>query len=630
MKLIDKNNPEKTPNGFGSYNSVITVKNRHPEKCYLHVLGMKKSGDKIIFSYFYEKENQTDKITKENIIALIDNGIYPAENISVSGDTINLVFEKSLNQNGVIRTAVNQNGQTTNIQTIKLYKGLPEGEKNNFNWHDAIIYSIMIDRFKDGDTSNTKPVYHPKLTVKANYNGGDFQGILDEIESGYFDSLGVNTLWLSPVVDNTDSAYQEFPVPHSYYTGYHGYWPISFKRVEEEFGTFDLLKKLIAEAHKHNLKILFDYVANHIHIENPLWKMHRDWFGHLRLPDGTLNLRMWDEHRLTTWFEPFMPKFDYIHSKAALDSMTNNAIWWIKETNADGFRHDAVKHIPNIFWRTLTKKLKKEIEIPENKMVYQIGETFGSYKLVDSYVNNGQLNAQFNFNLYDTAIPTFIQDDQSFKALDEQMQKTFAVYGMNHLMGNIMDSHDKVRFLAYADNDVPLGSSKADSIGWFDPPHVDHPSSYKKEKLYLAYLLTIPGVPIIDYGDEFGMTGASDPDNRRMMRFGNDLSGAEKEQLTIVTKLIKIRRNHSALRYGDFETLKADKDFYVYIRSDMNERVLVVLNKNKSEQNLEVNLPAFYNIRNAKDLVSGKEYSIEDNILNTNVPGIDYLIFKLN
>ncbi|MGB8319828.1 MAG: alpha-amylase family glycosyl hydrolase, partial [Ignavibacteriaceae bacterium] len=332
---------------------------------------------------------------------------------------------------------------------------------------------------------------------------------------------------------------------------------------------------------------------------------------------------------LTTWFEPFMPKFDYIHSKAALDSMTNNAIWWIKETNADGFRHDAVKHIPNIFWRTLTKKLKKEIEIPENKMVYQIGETFGSYKLVESYVNNGQLNAQFNFNLYDTAIPTFIQDDQSFKALDEQMQKTFAVYGMNHLMGNIMDSHDKVRFLAYADNDVPLGSSKADSIGWFDPPHVDHPSSYKKEKLYLAYLLTIPGVPIIDYGDEFGMTGASDPDNRRMMRFGNQLDNNEKENLEEVKKLIHLRDDHSALRYGDYYSLNADTNIFAYLRSDMNESVLVVLNKNPEAQNVDLEFPAFYKSNYIIDLFTGEKIKLNGNKADIPVKGIGYRFFSL-
>ena len=161
------------------------------------------------------------------------------------------------------------------------------------------------------------------------------------------------------------------------------------------------------------------------------------------------------------------------------------------------------------------------------------------------------------------------------------MQKTFSVYGVNHLMGNIMDSHDKVRFMAFADGDIPLNSDNAAEIGWNNPPSVNHKSSYDKLKLYLSYLLTIPGLPIIDYGDEIGMTGAADPDNRRMMRFGSDISDWERETLMDVRALIKLRKENSALRYGDFYTLKADKNIYAFIRSDLNEKVLVILNKSK-------------------------------------------------
>ena len=185
-------------------------------------------------------------------------------------------------------------------------------------------------------------------------------------------------------------------------------------------------------------------------------KGHRDWFGTFNLPNGRLNLRLWDEYRLTTWFEPYIPSFDYLSSNEALESMTDNAVWWLNETNADGYRHDAVKHVPNEFWRLLTKKIKKEIAIPRNTHVYQIGESFGGIDMIASYVNNGQLSAQFNFNLYDVAIPTFLNEKASFKLLDYQMQKSFHVYGVNHLMGNVMDSHDKIRYMAYADGDLGI------------------------------------------------------------------------------------------------------------------------------------------------------------------------------
>ncbi len=115
------------------------------------------------------------------------------------------------------------------------------------------------------------------------------------------------------------------------------------------------------------------------------------------LPDGRRNLRLWDEQRLTTWFEPYMPSFDYTKSDAPIDYMTDNCVWWLKQTGADGFRHDAVKHVPNRFWRALTKKLEEEIEVPTGKKVYQIGETFGDYNLIGSYVNNGQLICTVRF-----------------------------------------------------------------------------------------------------------------------------------------------------------------------------------------------------------------------------------------
>jgi glycosidase len=137
-------------------------------------------------------------------------------------------------------------------------------------------------------------------------------------------------------------------------------------------------------------------------------------------------------------------------------------------------------------------------------------------------------------------------------------------------MGNIIDSHDKVRFMAFADGDVPPGGAGAGEIGWTNPPEVDDTLSYKKLELYFAYLLTIPGIPVIYYGDEFGMTGASDPDNRRMMKFGNDLNDYEKKTLRNTRRIVLLRKNHPVLRFGDFETLQADKNIYAYLRSVQN------------------------------------------------------------
>jgi glycosidase len=520
-------------------------------------------------------------------------------------------------------------GKHSNIQTVQIIDGEIAGSIDKRTLQDQIIYSLMIDRFYNGDPSNDSPIVHDSLFKPANYNGGDLAGILQKIEEGYFDKLGVNTLWISPIVDNTNNPYREYPAPHRWYTGYHGYWPVSSTKVEEHFGDMNLARMVVEKAHERKINILLDFVSNHVHMEHPFWKEHRDWFGVLELPDGRKNLRLWDEYRLTTWFEPYMPSFDYIGSYDALEFMTDNAVWWLNVTGADGFRHDAVKHVPNEFWRMLTKKLKRNIELPKKKKLYQIGETFGGIDLIASYVTNGQLDAQFNFNLYDVAIPTFLDENASFKLLDYQMQKSFHVFGYNNLMGNLMDSHDKIRYMAYADGDLEINDGRAGEIAWSNPPQVDNPSSYEKLKVYMSYLLTIPGVPIIYYGDEIGMTGAADPDNRRMMRFDNELNEYEKKTFEDVSKLINIRKKHPALRYGDFLTLQADENIYAYIRSDMNERILTVVNKNYNKADVVLTIPSIYKTRSAIDLLTSNKVPVVNNKVSLTLEGYKYFILKL-
>lgn len=627
-EFYDPVNPEKISNGMGDFNSLITVPPRFPGDFSLHIVSHQKKYDSFDITYYLDNDDREIAFTKQNICCFIDNTLLNDEYITVENNRYTVsIPEDLLKDNKTFRNVVTQGGRVSNWQTVKFINGRPAG-KESMLWDDAVIYNLMIDRFNDGDKSNSIPVRHAELSIKANYQGGDFQGIIDKLEEGYFDSLGINTIWISPVIDNTDQAYQEYPAPHRWYSGYHGYWPIDAERVEEKFGDMKLLKKLIKTAKKKDIRILLDYVAHHVHIEHPLWKEHSDWFGTLDLPDGRKNLRIWDEFRLTTWFEPYLPSFDFVKSKDALEYMTDNAIWWLQETGADGFRHDAVKHVPNTFWRDLTKKIKEQIEEPEGKKVYQIGETFGSYELVNSYVNNGQLDAQFNFILYDTAVPTFSDSTIPFRFLDEQLKKTFTVYGDNHLMGNVMDSHDKVRFMAYADGDVTSQTNQVE-IGWTNPPVVDNESSYKKLQLYMAYMLSVPGLPVIYYGDEIGMTGAADPDNRRMMRFSKDITDIEKDNLREVSRIIKIRREHPALRYGDFHSLVVEKDIYAYMRSDLNERILVVLNKSNAPVTIDFNLPGYSSFSKLIPLAGGQPLGVIRNGVSVYLEPLSYVFYKV-
>lgn len=649
-EVLDERNPHKVPNGFGGYNSVLTIAPRRSEKAYLHIATMKRKGDETELAFVFERDSASSKLLSQHIIALIDNQLLGARQLTIVENRIvvrlrgsDVIGEK------VLRLAVSQDGVTTPMQTVFLFNGLPIGAPESarartsnlarestpkpFNWRDAIIYSIIIDRFANGDSSNDRPLVHDSLFPPANYFGGDFRGIIQKLDEGYFDSLGVNVLWLSPVNKHPERAHREYPPPHRYYSGYHGYWPVSATEVEPRFGDMDLLRRLIAKAHRRGMKVILDFIAHHTHIDHPFYQQHPEWFGTLDLPDGRKNLRLWDEHRLTTWFEPYLPSFDY-SVKTALDTMSSNAVWWLQQTDADGFRHDAVKHVPNDFWRETTRKIKRDIQIPQKRRIYQIGETFGSYDLVKSYICNGQLDAQFNFNLFYTARRVFLSPTESFASLAAELQKTFEVYGVQNLTGNLMDSHDQVRYIAFADGDfdlnerTPKGLSAQDAA-WLAPPQVDSPTSYDKTKLYLAYLLTIPGIPTIYYGDEIGLTGAADPDNRRPMRFGAALTELEKRMLTDVQHLIKLRVQHSALRYGDFQTLLATESCFAYLRCDFNERILVVLNKSATSHTVAVRLPRLYKATKAVNLLQGTALEIADSHLTLTLPAFGYAVLAL-
>ena len=631
-EIVDPANPNKTPNGFGSFNSLRTIDEITSEKIFLHTDDIQLLKDDIkLFSFKIEGIQSFQSVNDTNIIALLNNRKIDGKFVDVKANILDIyLIPQILGKKDLLRVAISKNGVTTNFQNVLLENGLPISNNSEFDWHDGIIYSLMIDRFSDGDTSLNNSVIHDSLSSKANYMGGDLQGVINKLNDSYFDSLGINTIWISPVYDNPNIAFREYPAPHRWYSGYHGYWPISSTKIEEKFGNMEKLKELVNIAHNHNIKILLDFVSNHVHKDHPYYQKHKNWFGQLDLPDGRKNIRFWDEFRLTTWFEPYLPSFDYLGSKEVLDSVTENAIWWLKETGADGFRHDAVKHVPNKFWRELTKKLKREIEIPRNTKVYQVGETFGSYDLISSYVNNGQLSAQFNFNLYDVALPTFINSDMSFSGLDKEMQKTFSVYGALHLMSNIMDSHDKNRFMSFADGDLNVSQWSATEEGWNNPPKVENPNNYKKLTLYMAYMNTIPGLPVIYYGSEFGMTGASDPDNRRMMRFEEELTEFEKSTMSDVSKIIKLRNKNTALRYGDFYKLIADENVYAYVRSDYNQRVLIILNKSDKQESRTIVFPEFYKSNKLISLIDGREIEINSNSVNFVIDGMNFNIYKIN
>ncbi|RMI24456.1 MAG: hypothetical protein D6681_02000, partial [Calditrichaeota bacterium] len=284
-EVIDPENPHRVPNPFGSYNSVITIPPRHPERFFLHLVKASVNRRYTELTFAAELAGRAALPDSSRIIALLDNQEVAEAHISVQGNRIRAHLpERRLSGKRVFRIAVTGQGMTTPMQTVVLYDGQPAHNTSPFSWNDAIIYSLMIDRFLDGNPHNTRRVEHPQLAPQANFHGGDLEGVLQKLQEGYFDSLGVNVLWLSPVNQNPDKAYREWPPPHRYFSAYHGYWPVHHQKVDDRFGTLELLKQVVETAHQHGLKVLLDFVSNHVHIDHPFYREHREWFGVPELP----------------------------------------------------------------------------------------------------------------------------------------------------------------------------------------------------------------------------------------------------------------------------------------------------------------------------------------------------------
>lgn len=612
----DPSNSDSINNGMGNYNSVLRVGN---PKIPLEMFSNKVENNKILIWH--------NGVTK--VAAYWQNHLIDAEFITITPEllSIQIPIEAKNHEKSVIKIyGISENGFANDLY-IPLRKNIPVANASTLartDKHNMIMYFMMVDRFKNGNPQNDQPLNHPEVHPKADYYGGDLNGVTQQINNKYFSDLGVNTVWLSPITQNPTTPYGQYPNPPTKFSGYHGYWPISSSKVDFRFGTDDEFKTLVDDAHTKNLNVLVDYVANHVHEEHPVYKQHPDWVTDLYLPDGTLNTEKWDEHRLTTWFDVFMPSFNFFKPEV-IDAMTDSALFWFKNYPIDGFRHDATKHIPNEFWRTLTYKIKSQISVPQKREIYQIGETYGSTDLINSYVNSGLLDGQFDFNVYDASVAAFAQPNYSFKALSNKLIQSLSNYGYHNLMGYISGNQDRARFISYADGSLDF---KEDTklAGWTRSIEIRDTIGYKKLVMLQAFNMTIPGIPVIYYGDEFGSPGGNDPDNRRMMIF----KGLNKHQTWTkkqVTDLCKTRSSNLALIYGDLSLIQADETLLIYARKYFDNEIIVVFNKSDKAQSITLSKPNYLTSKTFKNHNNTNSFTWNQDL---SIPPSSFFLFVNN
>ena len=579
-EILDPLNKNVVSNNIGGYNSLIDLSNKDA-KYSSQLLKKKKTKDFLFFEYI-----ENNKVAIPSGIIVLFNNVQQPDSLFKVSDENELVVNTSNFTNGILRVYVKASeGNYTQENRTVITSGMPLNTDQD-SWHFKIIYNVLVDRFFDGNKQNNKKILDPKLHKLANFHGGDILGINKKLNEGYFSDLGVNAIWVSPIQTQPDSSYVEYIKPNRSFSGYHGYWPVEPRKIDSRFGTEEDFLNMVEIAHENDIKVLLDFVSNHVHQDHIYFEENEKWFGDFFLKDGTPNIRLWDgKTMLTTWFDEFLPSFDFHNNFEAINQVTEDAIWWITKYNIDGFRQDAVKHVPHSFWRKLTKDIR--LEFP-HKDFYQIGETFGSDELIGSYVNPSELDAQFNFSIYFNVRSLFSSSKTDFQGIDNIIFKNSSSFGPIHLMGNITSSHDQLRFSSYADGQIAFsedGISRA-----FNNPvkKTRNLSTYRKLANFHAFNAAQPGVPIIYYGEEIGMIGEQDPGNRRPMMF--DLDNNEKELFNHFKAINQARLNYASLAIGDQTIIKSSGPVFISLKSYFDERIILVINNGPNIRNETVEL----------------------------------------
>lgn len=436
-------------------------------------------------------------------------------------------------------------------------------EAQSFDWKDATIYMIMTDRYRNGDPANDGGPLGAE--PRGEFQGGDLQGVTQAIADGTLDKLGVRALWLTPFQTNPSKAYYAADNFHKV-TGYHGYWPVKAREVDPRLGGEAALKAMVAEAHRHGIRILQDFVINHVHEDHEYVASHPAWFR-TGCVCGTDNCD-WTSHALDCKFTAYLPDVNHTVPEAN-QAFVDDAVFWLDTFDLDGLRVDAVKHVEEVATRNVAAAVREGFDTA-NAHPFLMGETAmgwsdcadpcndENYGTISKYIGPQGLDGQFDFVLYHgVSYRTFAYGDKGMLHADYWVKHGLEKWPAGAIMTPYIGSHDTPRFTSLADyRGQDGGHDRGVPNNQWDNPAVAPSSSdeepYARTRLGLAWLLGLPGAPLLYYGDEYADWGGSDPNNRRMMRAEAELTAKEKETLAFVRKVGVARQDVEALRRGDY------------------------------------------------------------------------------
>ena len=457
------------------------------------------------------------------------------------------------------------------------------GPHASFVWEDALIYMIMTDRFVNANLSNDGVA--TGAAQGADWQGGDFAGVTEKIESGYFADLGVNALWLTPFNTAANGTGKAADGVHDV-AAFHGYWPTEARGVEPRLGTPDELHAMVNAAHDAGMRVMMDFVVNHVHEDHEYFEAHPEWFN-TGCICGQANCD-WTEHRLDCQFTAYMPDVNWKNRNAS-EQFIADALWWMETFDLDGARIDAVKHVENLAVSNLVAQINERFETVGTD-VYLKGETAmgwsghsleanqAQYDAINAYMGPEGLDGQADFVLYHAVVDNvFVSGNENYQHLDYWTNRSQDQYTAGSLMVPYVGSHDVSRLTSRADTGTGDAYNQWAEDGL--PGQPGDVSAYHAALQAYGWLLTTPGAPLLYYGDEYGEYGGADPDNRHMYRNESMWSDHEAALFENISALGQLRLDSVALRQGEYSTRLAMTNLLAYNMTHDEQSMTVVLNR---------------------------------------------------
>lgn len=395
---------------------------------------------------------------------------------------------------------------------------------------DAVIYHVFIDRFA---TTGGRPFDAP--ATPGGFYGGTLRGTIERLD--YIAELGATCVWLSPL----------FPSP-----SHHGYDATDYRAVEPRLGSADDLRELIDAAHQRGMRVILDFVVNHVSSDHPAFRAaladrnsaEASWFTFTRWPDQYLSF----------FGVPDMPQIDS-DDPGARGYMIDCATYWLDQ-GVDGFRLDYANGPSHTFWsqfRAATRAAR-----PDS---ITLGEVVETPALQRSY--QGRLDGCLDFLLLQALRQFFAFGTLAASAFDTFLRRHLAFFPADFAPPSFLDNHDMNRFLWVVGGDT------------------------RRLKLAALCQFTLPHPPIVYYGTEVGLSqsrdvryadGSGHPEESRLPMLWGDAQ--DRDLLGFYRRLIALRRATPALWRGARETLAADDraGLYAYACASDAGAAIVALN----------------------------------------------------